>query len=232
MLALIACGGGGGSTDIEGTIVFADRTDLEISRFINAAGGVEMFSAMNAVDQFGDTFDADPLCPTIAIDGDTATITGGCTRSTDQMMIAGSASVTNPFSWDQIEYNFGDDTHYEMNGFAITFSTFTTTYNGFADRPDFQTYDADVTVDQMGAALRSDVHYHANSNGTSISMSGSGLELIGVGGATASGHVNASDIESATQDYTLKGVDTLTVHAASGCVAWSIEGTDRGMTCP
>lgn len=233
MLALVACGGGGGSTDIDGTIVFADRTDAEVQRFINAAGGVEMFSAISVVDQFGDTFDADPNCPTIAIDGDTATITGGCTRSTDQMMIAGSALVTNPFSWDQIDYNFGDETHYEMTGFAITQGSFTTTYNGFADRPDLQTYDADVTVDQMGVALRSDVHYHSNSSGTSISISGSGLELVGVGGATLSGHVNvSSNFEDSTQDYTLSGVDKLTVHVGNNCLAWSIEGTDRGMTCP
>lgn len=232
MLTLIACGGGGGSTDIEGTIVFADRTDPEITRFINAAGGVEMFSAMNAVDQFGDSFDADPSCPTISVDGNTATITGGCTRTTDGMMIAGSALVTNPFSWDQIEYNFGDETHYEMTGFALTQGGFTMTYDGFADRPDIQTYDADVTVDQMGAALRSDIHAHSNSTGTSISISGSGIELIGVGGATVSGHIDAGDIQSAVQDYTLEGVDTLKVHVAGGCVGWSIEGTDRGMTCP
>jgi hypothetical protein len=35
-----------------------------------------------------------------------------------------------------------------------------------------------------------------------------------------------------TSDFTLQGVDRLTVHAEGTCVGWSIEGTDRGMACP
>src|SRR5690348_6817285 len=92
-LLVAACGGGGGSTDIEPTLRFADRTDTEISRLINAAAGTDMFSAQAQVDQLADTFDGDP-CPTIAVDGLTATLTGGCTRQ-DGTEVRGAAVVTN-----------------------------------------------------------------------------------------------------------------------------------------
>lgn len=232
-LVVAACGGGGGSTDIEGTLVFADRTDQEITRMINAAGGTEMFGAEGQFDQFGDTFDPDP-CPAIAIDGQTATVTGGCTTA-DGVQIAGTLVVTNPASWDQIDFHYGDDSEYEATGLAFTQGGFTTTYDGVIQRSgDFTTWDADITVDQMGAALRSDLYYHcSNPSSPSCSLSGSGLELVGVGGAKVSGKVKAgSDAGSQTMDFTLAGVDKLTVHVANGCVAWSIEGTDRGMPCP
>jgi hypothetical protein len=95
-----ACGGGG-STDIESSLVFADRTDAEILRLINAAAGTDMFFAEAQINQFGDTFDADP-CPAVTVEGNVATVTGGCTTS-DGTRIDGSAIVTNPLGWDQIE---------------------------------------------------------------------------------------------------------------------------------
>jgi hypothetical protein len=235
MVALIACGGGG-STDIEGTITFADRTDLEITRFINAAGGVEMFQAEGAVDSLGDTFDPDPNCPTIAVDGNVVTITGGCT-TTEGVQIDGSASVTNPFGWDQVEYEFTDDTLFEMHGLVITQSGFAMSYDGFIRRSDnLATYDADITVTQQGVPMRSDLYYHcSNPSSPRCSVSGSGLELIGVGGATLSGGLRAEiddDTVTQTADYTLEGTDTLTVHInEQRCVSWEIEGTERGNVC-
>ena len=228
-LVLAACGGGGGSTDIDGTLVFADRTDLEISRIISAAGGTDMFLFQG---QFGDTFDPDP-CPTIAVDGDTGTVTGGCTTA-DGVMITGTATVTNPFSWDQIEYQNGDDSLYEAQGLTFAQTGYSQTFDGFVRRPsDFTTWDADVTVTQSGVALRSDLYYHcSNPSAPSCSVSGSGLELIGVGGATVSGKVKVNlDTQESTADYTLKGVDTLTVHITQTCVEWQVEGTDRRSVC-
>jgi hypothetical protein len=235
MLALIACGGGGGSTDIEGTITFADRTDQEIARMISAAGGTEMFSAEGAVSSIGDPFGSDdPTCPTRVIDGQTVTITGGCT-TTDGVQIDGTAIATNPLGWDNVEYEYGDDTLYEMQGLTITQNGFAMTYDGFIRRGDnLATYDADVTVTQLGVALRSDLYYHcSNPQNPSCNVNGSGLELVGVGGATVSGSLRA-DLEegSQTADYTLRGTDTLTVHIdEQRCIAWEIEGTERGMVC-
>ena len=61
----------------------------------------------------------------------------------------------------------------------------------------------------------------------SCNVSGSGLELVGVGGATLSGHV-----EQSGSDFTLEGTDTLTVDITEQrCVGWAIEGTERGMVC-
>jgi hypothetical protein len=230
-LALVACGGGG-STDIEGTLVFADRTDAELVRLINAAGGTDMFGAQSAMEQFGDAFDPDP-CPVIAIAGDTATITGGCTTA-DGVQIDGTGSVTNPSGWDTIEYDYTSDTTYQMNALTITQSGFTQTFDGLVVISDnHTTYDADVTVGQLDVTVRSDLYYHcSNPSDPSCSVSGSGLELVGVGGATLSGGIEY-DLGAGSQeaDFTLKGVDTLTIRIANNCVEWSIEGTDRGMDC-
>jgi hypothetical protein len=232
-VSLVVAGcGGGGSTDIEGTLVFAERSDLEIARLINAAGGTDMFMVQGQIDQFGDTFDTVDPCPTIAIDGDTATITGGCTTA-DGVMIGGTALAVNPFSWDQIDYE-GGDSMYEAHALSFTQSGFTRTYDGFISRPgDFSTWDADVTVTESGVAMRSDLYYHcSNPSNPSCSVSGSGLEMIGVGGATVSGKVRVNlDTGESTADYTLKGADTLTVHITRTCVEWQVEGTERRSVC-
>jgi hypothetical protein len=236
-LALFAgCGGGGGSTDIEPTLRLIDRTDAELSRMMNAAVGAEMFQAMSQVDQFGDTFDADP-CPTIAISGNTATITGGCTTA-DGVAIAGMAIVTNPFGWDQFEdVGYGDDTSYEMIGLSFTQGGFTQTYSGLIERAgDFTSWDADVTSDSFGVALRSDIYVSCSGGASSATcrITNSGLELIGFGGVTVSG-TQRTDGTALTTDVTLRGEDSLTIHVENNCIAWEISAGDRaypGPACP
>lgn len=222
VLALAACGGG--STDIEGTLVFADRSDAEIARLISAASGTDMFSAQSAIDRFSG--ESDP-CPAIAASGDTVTLTGGCTTA-DGMAIEGTATVTNPTSFDQVEYSFGDDTVYELTGWSLTQSSFTQAFDGNVRIESFTTWDADVTVTQLGVEVRSDLHYDCESS--SCDLDGSGIEMIGVGGATVSGSVQVNN--SGTASFRLRGEDTLTAAISQGCVAWTIEGTDRQKTCP
>jgi hypothetical protein len=232
-LLAAACGGGGGSTDIESTLRFADRTDVEIARLINAAAGSDMFLAAARVDDFGDTFDGDP-CPTIAVAGSTVTVTGGCTRR-DGTEVRGAAVITNPFAWDQVEdYDFGDDTTYEFQQLVLADDDFEQTFDGVMARADSMTvWDADVTVTQGGLTLRSDLYYKcSNPSAPRCALSGSGLELIGVGGARVSGQVVVDpDTNRQTADFTLTGADTLTVHTDGVCVEWQIEGTDRQMVC-
>ena len=227
-------GGGGGSTDIEATMRFSDRSDQEIARLINAAAGTDMFLAESQIDQFGDTFDGDP-CPAVTVSGNTATVTGGCTRL-DGTEIQGTASVTNPLGWDQIEeYDYTRDTEYEAVGLTIIDNGFSQTYDGFIHRTDMLTsWDADITVTSLDVTLRSDLYYVCtNPNAPRCTLSGSGLEMPGIGGAKVSGTVS---IDASTNrqvaDFTLQGADKLTVHVADGCIEWHIEGTDRGMDCP
>jgi hypothetical protein len=233
LLAATACGGGGG-TDIEATLRFADRTDPEIVRLINAAAGTDMFMAEGQIDQFGDTFDSDP-CPSITVSGNTATVTGGCTRL-DGLQIQGSATVTNPLGWDQIEdYEYGSDTVYEATQFALIDANFTQTFDGVIRRGDNLTsWDADITVMMWDLTLRSDLYYVcSNPSAPRCTLSGSGLELPGIGGAHVSGTVTVNlDTNRQTSSFTLQGADRLTVSSDGICVAWSISGTDRGMSCP
>ena len=100
LVALAACGGDGGSTDVEPTLRFADRTDTELLRLIDAAGGTDLFRATGMIDQFGDTFEIEP-CPTITIAGSVATVTGGCARA-DGSRLEGTGAVDNPIGWDQL----------------------------------------------------------------------------------------------------------------------------------
>lgn len=231
---LLACSEPTGSTDVEPTLRFADRTDAEIVRLINAAGGTEMFQAEGA---FGRYDDGDPErdpCPAIAVTDATATITGGCS-TTDGVAIAGTLTIDNPLGFDQTDYDYRDDTVYRAAGFTLTEAGQGIAYDGELRRADqFATWDADLIVTIGGVALRSDLFYHCtNPDNPRCALSGSGLELIGVGGALVSGQV-AIDRAAGRQtaSFTLRGVDVLEVAIADGCIAWSIEGTDRGRACP
>lgn len=234
VLLLLGCGGGGG-TDIQGTLVFADRSDLEIVRLINAAAGTEVFGAEAQLNRFGDTFDSDP-CPSVTVSGNVATVTGGCTTG-DGVAIEGTLTVTNPLGWDQIDdYDFGSPTVYEARAFSVTYSgQQPQIFDGTIRRSDsFTVLDADITVTQLGVALRSDLYYHCtNPSSPACTVSGSGIELVGVGGALVSGSVSIDRAAGRqTSQFTLQGVDRLTVIQDGSCVGWSIEGTDRGITCP
>jgi hypothetical protein len=227
-LWLAACGAGG-STDVDPTLVFAERSDTEISRIVGAAAGTDMFQAQSQVDQFGDTFEPD-ACPTIAISGNTATVTGGCTRA-DGTMIMGDAVVENPAGWDQLDWS-GGDSRYELHQLAFITEGASFTYDGFIERRDtFATWDADLTVTSFGMTIRSDLYYHCkNPSNPSCELSNSGIELVGTGGALVSGSVRISD-QSQVSDFDLRGVDRMTVHVEGSCVGWQIEGTDRRAAC-
>ena len=97
LFAIAGCGKGG-STDVQPTLVFADRSDVEIARLVNAASASEGFQAEGEIFQFSPdpTTTPDP-CPAIAEDptANQVTITGGCTTK-DGTTIDGSAVITNP----------------------------------------------------------------------------------------------------------------------------------------
>ena len=220
---LAACGGSGGSTDIEGTLRFADRTDTEISRLVSAASGSEGFQAQATLSSFDDPFEM-PTCPAIAIAGNTVTITGGCT-TTDSVMVEGSATITNPVGWGELDYDYTSDSIYAFEGFAIVQSGTRRAYDGvFLIGSGYGKLDMNLTTDSFGAVVRSDVFMDCDR--TSCSISGSGVELVGTGGAKVSGKVVVSG-QTAAATYTLKGIDTVKVTMANNCVSWQLEGTDR-----
>ncbi len=221
-VALAACGGG--STDIDPTLVFADRTDAEVARLISAASGSDMFAAQSQVNTYNDTMDA---CPAITVDGSTVTLTGGCTTQ-DGVTLGGTATITNPSAWDQVEFQFGQDEVYELTGWTMTQPGFMVGYDGVLRVSDFQVWDADLTVtDQTATSVRSDIHYE--SSGSTCELDGSGVELVSIGGALASGTVAVTG--TGTAMFTLRGKDRLTATITQGCVAWQIDGTDRQKLC-
>ncbi len=226
-LALLGACGGGGSTNVKPTLRFADRSDSEIAALINAAGGTAMFSAEAQLDQFAGTTDP---CPAIAVAGSTVTLTGGCTTA-DGVMFGGSARVTNSPSWDQITYDPGSDTEYELDAVSFTQNGLATSYDGRVTiSGNFTTYDADVTSNLLGIDTRSDLHYECDRSSQSCDLSGSGIELIGVGGALVGGSVTIAG-GATSSSFTLRGADTLSAHITQGCVAWSISGTQRAHVC-
>lgn len=230
VLWLAACGGGGGgSTDIEGTLRFADRTDPEISRLVSAATGSEGFQAQGTLASFDNSFEQDPdPCPAISISGNSVTVTGGCTTR-DMVTIEGAGTITNPLGWgsgaDEIEYDYGSDSVYDLDGLAIVQAGQRRAYDGvFIVESGYTTMDMDLTTAVLGIGVRSDIHIECSR--TSCSLSGSGVELIGVGGARVSGTVLVAG-QSASATFTLKGEDTVKVKMQDNCVSWVLEGTDR-----
>ncbi len=233
LVALAACGGEGGSTDVQPTLRFADRTDAELARLIDVAGGGDLFRATGALDQFGDTFEAE-ACPTITIAGAVATVTGGCTRA-DGTQLGGSGAVDNPIGWDQLDYRFQDDTLYTFTQFTLGDAQVTQAFDGWVRRTDgLATWDADLTASLFGVGVRSDLYIHCTDpQRPSCAFTNSGVELVGVGGARVSGTVAASTSGGGQRiDLTLQGVDRLTSHSTGTCLGWQIEGTTRGVTCP
>ena len=228
LLALTACGGVGGSTDVEPTLVFADRSDLEISRLVAAASASEGFGAQAQLSQYDDPFAEDP-CPTVVEDpgGLEVTITGGCTTLDDQL-IEGSATIHNPLGWGDFDYDFTSSSIYELDGFSVTFSQtagLRQSWDGvFETAPSFSSLDLDLTVEQSGVEVRSDLYMECDR--TECEHGESGLELIGFGGARVSGTIGVAG-QTAVGSLTLRGADTVSVSIADGCIRWELEGTDR-----
>lgn len=221
-----ACGGGNGSTDVEPTLRFADRTDLEISRLVSAASGSEGFQAQGQISQFDDPFEPDP-CPTVVEDlaANRVTISGGCTM-TDGTAIEGSAELTNPLGWGDLDYDFNSSSILDFSDFAFVTPGGRIAYDGaFRIGPSYSELDMDLTVESFGVTVRSDVFMDCDR--TTCSIGKSGLELIDAGGVLVSGRIAVAG-QSTVGNLTLRGVDTVKVTIANGCVSWQLEGTDRG----
>jgi hypothetical protein len=244
MYALLAACDGGGSTDIKGTLRFADRSDLEISRLVNAASGSEGFQAQATAESYADPFETGDPCPARAFSGDTGTITGGCTTQ-DGDAIEGSIEIKNPLSWCLVfdtaaswcdmeyEGNFADPTQYAFNGFAITQSGFRRSFDGQLTSATLDGFiDMDLVSVQLDVAVRSDIYVERDSS-RNVSINGSGIELVGVGGARVDGEISISSTNQTNGSFTLDGADTLRVTMENNCVSWRIEGTQRMYsTCP
>lgn len=235
---LAACDGGGGGAPIDTTLRFSERTPTEISRLLNAAGGTDMFSAMSRIDSFAPSFDDPlPVCPNVTVAGSVVTLTGGCITE-DQVELRGVASVTNPQQWDdQVEYDFGTPTVYELDQFELVQSGFVQAYDGEVTVTDFVRWDADLTAkvsDGLGGIIevRSVLRYTCAQASQTCSLSRSGVELVGVGGASAAGTVMVTGTGMA--EYTLRGADTLTATVTQGCVRYRIDGGPETLAgnCP
>lgn len=221
-MILAACGDGGGSTDITPTLRFADLTDSDISRLVSAASGSEGFQAQATALSFDEPFEPDP-CPAVAVDGTTVTLTGGCTMM-DGTAIEGTAVIENA-PWGDLDNDFRADTVYTFTQFALVQQGFRRAYDGvFRIGSGYGELDMDLTADTLGVAVRSDIYMDCGSS--SCTVSGSGVELVGAGGAVVGGRISVGGGTS-TGSFTLKGVDTVRVTVADNCVAWELEGTDR-----
>jgi hypothetical protein len=225
-----ACGGGGGSTDVKPTLSFADRTDLEISRLVSAAAGSEGFQAEGQIFRFDDPIDPDP-CPNVIEDASAnhVSVSGGCTMA-DGTAVEGSADLTNPAGWGNLDYDFRSDSVYSFSQLAIVSSGFRTSYDGIVDiGPSYQHLDMNLTSELLGVVVLTDVYMECSGSGCEIMNSG--VELVGVGGALVSGKIGVTG-QATEGNLTLRGVDTVKVTITSNCVAWRLEGTDRAHTCP
>jgi hypothetical protein len=219
-----ACGGGG--TDIEATLRFADLTDAEISRLVSAASGAEGFQAQSRAESFEDPFEPDP-CPAVEQDGDRVTITGGCTTANGET-IEGAVEITNPLFWGDYDWDFGKSTLYVFDQFRIDNTGFTVFYDGTVKLgSNYSKHEMDLVSESFDVAVRSDIYIDYGT--TSASIKRSGVELIGVGGARVSGKVRVGQGGSSA-DFTLKGADTVKVTVDNNCVSWQIEGTDRSFS--
>jgi hypothetical protein len=148
----------------------------------------------------------------------------------DGTTVGGSVVVKNPVAWDEVTYNYQDDTDYELSALSITNSGQAMTFDGRVTiSSNFTVYDADVTSTVLGTSIRSDIHYECDQGSQTCDLSGSGIELAGVGGALVSGSAKVGQAASAS--YTLQGTDTLKATVTSGCVAYTISDSTTAKVC-
>ncbi len=238
-----ACSGGG-STDIQGTLRFADRSDVEISRLINAASGSEGFQAQATAESYADPSEPGDPCPARSLTGNVGTIPGGCTTQ-DGVTLEGTIAIENPLNWclvfddsagwcdTEYEANWNEPTEYTFSGFSITQAGFTRSFDGRLTSASIDGYiDMDITSVQLDVAVRSDI-YAERDGSRDVDINGSGIELVGVGGALVDGHIGISSTNQTSGSFTLDGADTLQVTMEGSCIRWHIEGTERMYsTCP
>jgi hypothetical protein len=224
LAALAGCGGG-----IEPTIRFADLGDTAIIRMIGAAQAFDLGDARDRLEFVESSFGGGP-CPAIAIDGDTATITGGCTTDWGEE-VGGSATVTNPMFWSGIVHDPERPSRYAFHDYTSGFGasgSIPTRYDGSLVVEDLFHVHGDVTIERDGISIRSALEYECPSI-RCVAQPGSALYLGGSGGALVDGYFTVSGPQAVV--YTLEGADTLTVQFANGCVAWQISDSDRESPC-
>ncbi|HEY1553211.1 MAG TPA: hypothetical protein VGF94_00180 [Kofleriaceae bacterium] len=235
LAALAACGGGqsGHTTDVKPTLSFSALDNATIERLVDAAAGDDVFAAQDAVEQYSTSND---VCPAIGAIGQTITLTGGCTDAFG-VMLAGAARIDNPESWPQVEYDPSQPTQYTFEQLTLTSLTSTQTFDGLLGlQNSLSTYDADLDATIAGVEVRSDLFLRCTAEGgsqLSCSLSTSGIELTGQGGALVSGTIVDSSVSaSLTAQLTLDGADTLTATITQNCVAWTISDSANAKTCP
>lgn len=237
MLAgLVACTGTSGhTTDIQPTLSFATLDAATIERLVDAATGADVFGAQSAVEQYSTSNGA---CPAVGVLGQTITLTGGCTDAFG-VMVDGAARIDNPMSWLQVEYDPSQPTQYTFEQLTLTQTQAATvqSYDGLLDLENSMTvYSADLDATLQGVKVRSDLFIECTREGSSqlsCRLSTSGLELVGQGGALASGTILESTLGSDLMaNVSLEGTDTLTATIAQGCVAWTISDSANAKTCP
>ncbi len=203
---LVACNGH--STDIQPTLRFADRSDAEIQRLIGAAVGFEIDTA----EQTLHLNPGDP-CPMETMQGTMYTFSGGCTTQSG-VAIDGTAS----FYLAAASRYHPEMNHGQWNRWTLKSAMEVDRFDGHASwMVASWAYggEADLTVDLAGVAVRSDISYTCNpppncdspACGVDCTPEGSGVELVGVGGALVSGSWHLPGGTS----LTLQGADTLTV---------------------
>ncbi len=206
LLVLCACTGGH-TTDIAPTLSFSDVGSDAIQRLIGAAQGQDIQAAVGRLySQPGDP------CPVATKQGTTTTFAGGCTTE-QAVVVGGSAEVTTMAE----EPDRG------------TWRAWTLSTSGDVERFDGRATwqvalallgaDADLTATITGIAVRSDIAFSCdplpgcdNECVVRCTPTGSGVELVGAGGALVSGYWDYEVMVGASLvdwNLTLQGVDTL-----------------------
>lgn len=195
----------GHTTDIQPTLRFADHGDPEVQRLIAAARGADVIAAYASL-----AVTSDP-CPMTTMTGHATIFQGGCTT-------AGGTSYdgTATLQSDSAQ-------HLELDAWTVTHDGHTSRFSGTADAPDTTAMlgtTANLTVDVDGVAVRSDLAYscHAlpgcdNECILQCTPEGSGVELVGDGGALVSGswqYFAMASVHLDSEMITLRGADTLT----------------------
>jgi hypothetical protein len=215
---VVGCGSSPHTTDIAPTLRFADRSDAEIDQLICSAASNDVLEAFAMVSAFyGGT------CPGLkGAPGD------GCITASGTTIMG---SVTR------------EPANIQFDALTLTNPTFVETWNGSVDAGNELSAVSDLTVDRAGIRVRADLGYTCVDLGNceeqnlctfSCTPEGSGVELVGVGGALlvsgSWGYQARSSAHLVAPIIQLLGEDRLAVDTTG--TTWHVGSRSGSFSCP
>jgi hypothetical protein len=216
-----ACGSSGGDQ----TATFTGKSDLQLERTILAATDGDVVFASLVASSYSSVPDGTASCPKVVTTGNEVDVTGGCTTD-DGTKITGSAKlvgVPGLFSGSAAASSFS----MTFDQLSVNGADGVLAFDGSIDG-NAGTLTSSLEDSVLGIGAHVDMDVTCGSDGQCAVGDSATIDVDGVGAATVTGTWAGDDSSMAV---TIKGSETLTLSAGSGCIDYVIGGGASGRFC-